>query len=385
MSTLEWIMIPLGIAGVLLALIPCLLFWRNLSLYRVPMLPAKSPGPISVLIPARNEESAIGDAIAAVLQSKGPDSNGLEFELLILDDHSTDKTALIVDTVGASDKRVRRIPGKELPTGWCGKQHACWQLAQHAQYGTLVFLDADVRLEPEGLARMAGFLESSGAALVSGVPRQITLGLWEKALIPLIPFVLLGFLPIARMRQSRSPAFAAGCGQFFVANREAYFTMGGHEAIKETLHDGIRLPRAFRMANFATDLADATPLARCRMYTTGREVRLGLMKNATEGLARKGILLPASILLLGGQVLPVGVLLVGICAQSVPITIVGGLGTLILFLTRLLGMGRFAQDGWSVVLHPFGVLALICLQWGARLRSIRGKQASWRGRTYPAG
>ena len=302
-----------------------------------------------------------------------------------MDDHSTDKTALIVDTVGASDKRVRRIPGKELPTGWCGKQHACWQLAQHAQYGTLVFLDADVRLEPEGLARMAGFLESSGAALVSGVPRQITLGLWEKALIPLIPFVLLGFLPIARMRQSRSPAFAAGCGQFFVANREAYFTMGGHEAIKETLHDGIRLPRAFRMANFATDLADATPLARCRMYTTGREVRLGLMKNATEGLARKGILLPASILLLGGQVLPVGVLLVGICAQSVPITIVGGLGTLILFLTRLLGMGRFAQDGWSVVLHPFGVLALICLQWGARLRSIRGKQASWRGRTYPAG
>jgi len=380
MTTLEWVMIPLGLVGCLLALVPFLMFWQNLAQYLVPPLPTKAPGPISVLIPARNEESAIGDAIAAVIASKG-----VEFELLILDDHSTDKTAQIIDAVSASDPRVRRIPGKELPRGWCGKQHACWQLAQHAQYGTLVFLDADVRLEPEGLVRMAGFLESSGAALVSGVPRQITVGLWEKALIPLIPFVLLGFLPISRMRQSRSPAFAAGCGQFFVANREAYFAMGGHETIKETLHDGIRLPKAFRQADFATDLADATPLARCRMYTTGREVRQGLMKNATEGLARKGLLLPATFLLFGGQVLPIGVLFTGIFAQSLGISIVGGLGTLILFLTRAMGMRRFAQDGWSVVLHPFGVLALLFLQWGARLRSIRGKQASWRGRTYPAG
>lgn len=380
MSTLEWIMIPLGMVGLFLALIPCLMFWRNLSLYQVPPLPNKAPGPISVLIPARNEESAIGDAIAAVLAS-----NGVEFELLILDDHSTDKTAQIIDTISASDPRVRRIPGKNLPPGWCGKQHACWQLAHKAQYGTLVFLDADVRLEPEGLVRMAGFLESSGASLVSGVPRQITVGLWEKALIPLIPFVLLGFLPISRMRQSRSPAFAAGCGQFFVANRDAYFAMGGHEVIRETLHDGIRLPKAFRQADFATDLADATPLARCRMYTTGWEVRQGLMKNATEGLARKGLLLPATLLLLGGQVLPIGVLFTGILAQSVGISIVGGLGTLVLFLTRAMGMGRFAQDGLSVVLHPLGVVALLFLQWGARLRSIRGKQASWRGRTYPAG
>lgn len=380
MTTLEWIMIPLGMVGLILGLIPCLLFWRNLALYRVPPLPGIAPGPVSVLIPARDEESAIGDAIAAVMASRG-----IEFELLILDDHSTDKTAQIIDTISASDKRVRRIPGKGLPPGWCGKQHACWQLARQAQYETLVFLDADVRLEPGGLVRMAGFLESSGAALVSGVPRQITVGLWEKALIPLIPFVLLGFLPISRMRQSRSPAFAAGCGQFFVARRKAYFAAGGHEAIKETLHDGIRLPRAFRVAGFATDLADATPLARCRMYTTGREVRLGLMKNATEGLARKGLLLPATLLLLGGQVLPIGVLFTGILAHSPGISMVGGLGTLVLFLTRALGMRRFAQDGLSLVLHPLGVVALLFLQWGARLRSIRGKQASWRGRTYPAG
>ena len=194
--------------------------------------------------------------------------------------------------------------GQPLPAGWCGKQFACSLLARAARHPLLVFLDADVRLAPDGLARMAAFLEESKADLVSGIPLQETGTLVEKLVIPLNHFVLLGFLPLARMRRNRHPAYAAGCGQFFLARSNAYEAAGGHAAIRASLHDGITLPRAFRAAGFRTDLCDLTEIATCRMYRTAGDVWRGLAKNATEGLASPGLILPATAILLGGQVLP---------------------------------------------------------------------------------
>ncbi len=376
-TLLEWGLIFAGSLAIFLASIPSLLFWRNLALYQVPPLPTEPLGAVSVLIPARNEEQGIGQAIEAIRATRG-----IDWELIVLDDQSTDRTAAIVDEAAAQDRRIRRASGSPLPSGWCGKQFACWQLAQLASFDTLAFLDADVRLEPEGLARMAGFLQSSGASLVSGVPRQVVLTFWEKALIPLIPFVLLGFLPMAAMRRSKDPAFAAGCGQFFLAKRAGYLQSGGHSAIKQTLHDGLKLPWAFRKAGLATDLADATPLASCRMYTNGTETMNGLMKNATEGLARPGLLLPATLLLLGGQVLPFVVLSASLLNVSILPAFIGLMGIMILYWPRLLGMRRFAQGGTSILVHPLGVAMLVALQWLARWRQWRGKPSSWRGRVY---
>lgn len=139
-------------------------------------------------------------------------------------------------------------------------------LAGLAHHDIFLFLDADVRLEPGSIGRLAGFLRDSQADLVSGVPRQETFTVLEHLLIPMIHFVLLGFLPLGRMRQSRDPSLAAGCGQLFMATRSGYLASGGHAAIRSTLHDGIKLPRSFRQAGLMTDLCDATPLARCRMY-----------------------------------------------------------------------------------------------------------------------
>lgn len=380
MSPLEWVLLGLGLTSLFLALLPALLFTRNLALYQVAPLPTDPLAPISVLIPARNEEAGIGQAIEAVRSSKLVD-----WELIILDDQSTDRTGAIIEEWSAQDPRIKRASGEPLPAGWCGKQFACWQLARLANHETLVFLDADVRLEPEGLARLAGFLRSSGASLVSGVPRQVTRTFWEKALIPLILFILLGFLPISRMRKSRDPAFAAGCGQFFMANKADYFQMGGHEAIRQTLHDGVKLPHAFRKAGLATDLTDATPLASCRMYQNASEVMNGLMKNATEGLARPGLLIPVTILLLGGQVAPILILLTGLWLGFVLPVALGLAGILLLYWPRVLGMRRFAQDGLSILVHPLGVTVLVALQWLARWRQFRGKPSSWRGRVYSPG
>ncbi|MDQ6938724.1 MAG: glycosyltransferase, partial [Verrucomicrobiota bacterium] len=192
-----------------LALVPALLFLKNLRLYaRLPQAGIERAR-CSVLIPARDEEANIAAALRSVLQS-----TGVDFEVVVLDDDSSDRTAEIVREFVAADARVRLETAPALPTGWCGKNFACHQLASLARHPLLIFMDADVRISrADSLARLAEFVERSGAALVSGVPHEETRSLMEKLIIPLIHFVLLGFLPLQRMRSGTDPRFAAACGQ----------------------------------------------------------------------------------------------------------------------------------------------------------------------------
>jgi cellulose synthase/poly-beta-1,6-N-acetylglucosamine synthase-like glycosyltransferase len=139
---------------------------------------------VSVLIPARNEEQNLPATLSSVLANRG-----VEFEVVVLDDHSTDRTAEIVRAFAAKDARVRLESAPALPAGWCGKPHACHVLAQRANHPWLVFMDADVRLEPDALSRMVGFLTQRKVALASGVPRQELCTFSERLLLPLIHFV----------------------------------------------------------------------------------------------------------------------------------------------------------------------------------------------------
>ena len=374
-------MIGLTAVAVVFAAIPALLFRANLRVYRPPPAPS-SPGDdgtlpaLSVLIPARNEELAIGAALEAVLASRG-----VELEVIVLDDHSEDATANVVSAIAARDIRVHLVRGQPLPGGWCGKQYACSLLAQVARYPLLVFLDADVRLSPDGLARMAAFLDQSKADLASGIPFQETGTLVEKLVIPLNHFVLLGFLPLARMRRRKHPAYAAGCGQLFLARRFAYEAAGGHGAIRASLHDGITLPRALRAAGFRTDLCDLTEIATCRMYRTAGDVWRGLAKNATEGLASPVMIVPATALLLGGQVLPLG-LLAALAWLPPTLACLAVIAAIASYYPRCAAAWRFHQSWLGACLHPAGILIFLAIQWHALLIAVTHRPAHWKGRAY---
>ena len=294
------------------------------------------------------------------------------------------RTAAVVEQWIAIDGRVRLVRPPELPAGWCGKQHACWVLAGEARHPLFVFIDADVRLASDALARMAAFVSTSGADLASGIPHQETGSLLEKLLIPLIHFILLGFLPIRRMRQSRQPAFAAGCGQLFIARAPAYHHCGGHSAIRATLHDGLKLPRVFRAAGLKTDLFDATDLATCRMYRTAGEVWLGLAKNASEALAAPAMIGPMTAVLLGGQVLPVILLLLGICSWPAPWPrwqiLLALVATIASMYPRLTAVARFRQSLLGAILHPLAILVSLAIQWFAFYCNALGLPSHWKGR-----
>lgn len=370
-----------AIAAMFCALSPAVLFCMNLRRYRAPEVASADALPsISVLIPARDEERSIANAIESVLASRG-----VTIEVVVMDDASTDRTADIVAALAVRDARVRLHQAPALPRGWNGKQHACWALANTAQHPVFCFVDADVRLEPEALARMAAFLTRNNAALVSGFPGQVTETTMEWLLLPLIHFVLLGFLPLSRMRAGTDPALAAGCGQFLMVRREPYFGAGGHASIRETMHDGLRLPRLLRQHGHRTDLADLTTLATCRMYTTAGQVWQGLAKNATEGLAAPSRIVPVTLLLLLGQVVPYALLLWLLVSPArvrpvlwvaVTVAVVGAL------LPRMLATVRFRQPMRSALLHPLGILVLLAIQWFALVRKLRGGAVSWRSRAY---
>jgi hypothetical protein len=197
----------------------------------------------------------------------------------------------------------------------------------------------------------------------------------------LIHFVLLGFLPMRRMRASRHPSYAAGCGQLFLARRSSYEKAGGHAAIRATLHDGIQLPRAFRSAGLKTDLCDATDVATCRMYHGAAEVWHGLAKNATEGLGSARLIVPSTLLLLGGQAFPVVLLPLVPWLSSAVIALSAG-ATLCSYVPRIIGVALFRQSVLGAILHPVGVLLLVTIQWYALLRHVLGLPSGWKGRTY---
>ena len=370
-----------AIAVMLCALSPAVLFVVNLRRYRAPQaMDAGRLPAVSVLIPARDEERAIGAAVRSVLAS-----TGVEIEVVVMDDASTDGTAKLVAELAREDGRVHLEHAPMLPRGWNGKQHACWALAHAATHPVLCFVDADVRLKPEALGRMATFLESSGSALVSGFPRQVTETTMEWMLLPLIHFVLLGFLPMSAMRNGTDPAFAAGCGQFLMVDRAAYFRAGGHAAIRETMHDGLRLPKLLRAAGERTDLADITHLARCRMYRNAAQVWLGLAKNATEGIAAPVRIVPITLLLLLGQVAPfclLGWLLASRSSVKPEVWVFATVAVAAAWLPRVLSAVRFRQRMWSAAVHPVAMVVLLAIQWYALGRKLLGGAVSWKDRAY---
>jgi hypothetical protein len=219
--------------------------------------------------------------------------------------------------------------------------------------------------------------------LISGFPLQETRTPLEQLLLPLMHFLLLGYLPLLGMRRSLHPSFGAGCGQIFVADRAAYFQAGGHAAIRNSRHDGITLPKAFRRAGLMTDLCDATSVATCRMYTDSREVWNGLLKNATEGIASPSRILPFSMLLVIGQVVPVVLFTYAWSRGSYPrLALLSGLAVLLSYSARIIAVFRFRQPLLAALLHPVAILLLLFIQWFAWARFMLGIPSTWKGRSY---
>jgi chlorobactene glucosyltransferase len=196
---------------------------------------------ISILIPARNEEEDIVPCLESLRKQDYP-----AYEILVLDDNSTDRTAERVAGFAAKDPRVKLIKGKPLPQGWAGKPHACHQLAAQAKGSWLLFTDADTVHAPTMLSSAMAYAHEHRLSLISGLPLQKTVSFSQRVAVPAMYFIILCCMPLWWVQGARRPRPGLVIGQFIFVSAADYHEVGGHEAVRSKILEDIWL--GFTMA-----------------------------------------------------------------------------------------------------------------------------------------
>jgi chlorobactene glucosyltransferase len=310
------------------------------------------------------------------------------FELLVVDDRSTDDTAAIVERL-APDPRVRLIRGTELPEGWYGKPWACWQGYREAQGQLLLFTDSDTRHQPELLARAFGALLTEKADLVTVSPVQRCLTFWERVIMPQIWFLLaLRYSPRSVNRASR-PRDVIANGQFILTPRQAYETAGTHAAVRHEVAEDLALAQTYLQRGLKLHFAFAERLMETRMYQGlgpliegwSKNIYLGGRRSFPEEPFRRALVPLILVLAIGFWLVPpvalaLGMLIPGLApfrpAALLALALSAGFWMLI-----CLGMRIPARYGLG---YPLG--ALFALYIALRSTWRGGRKVEWRGRIY---
>lgn len=367
----------------------CLLAFLGILLWNMrelPLLPKHKPEAgspyVSVLVPARNEENNIERCITSLLQQDYDN-----YELIVLNDGSTDRTGEILERLQHEDRRslVRIVDGKPLPEGWHGKAWACNQLGYAAGGEFLLFTDADTFHSPESLSRSVAAMHTSGADMLSMTPRQEMHSFWEKLIVPLIYFILLCYLPLKLVHAMPAPSLCFANGQFLMFRRRMYRKIGGHEAVSRDLVEDVWLCKAVKRNAGKVLSYNGMETVSCRMYRNLAEVWQGFSKNLFAGL---GYSTPLLFLLMIITVLiyiaPYGFLVSAVVrADFSPVYFSLPLLQVIIAMTsRLLIAGRFRQPLSGALLHVFSQMALLGIAANSFFLVAFGKGSQWKGRRY---
>ena len=349
----------------------------NLKVFRFPPISRViTPPPfLSILIPARNEELRLTPCLDSITGNDYPN-----FEVLVLDDHSHDGTANLIDRHAQGDSRIRRLTSKDLPMGWTGKAWACHQLSQAARGELLLFLDADTRLSEFALSSAVNIARERQSDLLSLWPQQEAKTWSEILVIPFVHLFILFYLP--HWMRGRQAQLGAANGQFMLFRKDAYEKIGGHESVRGHMVEDIALARRLRREGLKVLNLDGTApgapeaLVRCRMYTCFAEVWEGFTKNLYPSFDGN---LPAFCFFQFLQILvfltPFGLVLTGHAEPLIWSEIA------IIFFLRLSLANRFRQSYLGAILHPLGQVLVLAIAGNSLVQTFR-RRLPWRGRHY---
>lgn len=229
---------------------------------------------VSVLVPARNEERNIEACVSSLLEQEYPD-----FEVIVLDDHSTDQTFSILSRLAGEDRHLQIIEGRPLPDGWLGKHWACHQLDRVATGELILFVDADTRHTTDMLMDSVSALVAECADLVTAFPHEEVVTWGERLLVPVIGFGIFTFIPIRLVQKLHLAALSVSIGQFMLFRRVAYDAVGGYEAVRTEIVDDMVLGRRIISGGLEWRLLDGTHHVSCRMYRSFWEAVGGFSKS----------------------------------------------------------------------------------------------------------
>jgi len=295
---------------------------------------------LSLIIPARNEEASLATCLESLIGQ-----NGLSFEIIVVNDHSTDRTR----EIAASFPGVRVIDAGPLPVGWTGKNNAVATGAREARGNWLLFTDADTVHLPGSLARALSEAKEHNVDLLSYSPEQIAVTFWEMAVLPVVFAELARQYPPSKVSEPNSPQAAAN-GQYILVKREAYDAVGGHAAVASNILEDVALARAVKDSGRKIRFRYAADAVRTRMYRNFHQLREGWTKNLALLFPNPGRLAVQTLLLWG---FPWVVLLfpLAMILGAGLIYELGDLQALHRWLTTLSGVGR---HWWWITIAVLG-------------------------------
>ena len=340
---------------------------------------------LTVIIPARNEE----DNLAACLQSLVSQSEelfklGRDWELMVVDDHSNDRTAAIA--LGFAGVTV--LEAGMLEEGWTGKNNAIWTAAKRARGRWLLFTDADTIHEPGNLRRALHEAARHKAGMLSYSPRQIVSGLWQRSLMPLIFCELALAYPPAKVSDPAERTAAANV-QFLLVEREAYRRLGGHAAVSDKVLEDVELAFLAKRRKVGLRFRYAGDAVSTRMYCSTAEMIEGWSKNLAllfDNLLALGVWRVIDILLLAAlPFLAVEFWNARLFAHSAQWLIAGWVLALVWVRNLFRFYGRVAKSNFSFVncaLSPLGLPLFVALLYLSWIQHRILKRVSWKGREY---
>jgi chlorobactene glucosyltransferase len=327
------------------------------------------PPLVSIMIPARDEAAVIGATIERLLAQDYP-----AFEIIVLDDNSTDDTGAIVR--GFQAENITVIDGAALPAGWMGKNWACHQMQEHAKGEILLFTDADVRWSPTAVRAVVENMQATTADLFTVWPTQITQTWPERLIVPLMLMVIVGYLPIVGTHYLPFSIFGAANGQCMAWRRSAYYRVGGHRAVSDNVLEDVTLARMTKAAGLRLRMAEGNQMVSCRMYDGWPAVRDGFAKNILAGYGNSVPLLVLATVFHWAIFLgPLAFLLV----EAVPSGL--ALGLVVLgFSIRAVTAAYSHQRVADAVLMPLSVILMTRIAFHSIYWHYRYGGPQWKGR-----
>jgi len=355
--------------------VKCLLAQKRIQWLLPSSTPVHFPGRVSVIIPARNEEYDIAPALRSILNQEGVD-----LEVIVVNDHSTDRTGDIVDRIAQSDPRVTVLHDPPLQNGWLGKCNAMQQGAQRAGGEYLLFTDADIVHAPGCFVTVLSEMQQNTYDLISLFPRCINRSLWENINIPIYFFGVAKVLATPGLEDPDSPN-AVASGALMLIKARVFHKVDGFERIKGEMFDDVGLARLLKARHYRVGYRLAPDCVQVQLFKNNRDAFWGNTKNILTAVEdHVWLALPLMLLAIMQYWTPVLALLLGVVIPN-PLLLIAGLITYGIQYIGFFTVQRILRfDPLKLLFFPLVAIVGACCILRALYYHARG-EITWRGRT----
>lgn len=333
---------------------------------------------VSICVPARNEERDLEACLTSLLKQDYP-----HFEVIVVDDNSTDRTPVIIDSLKERDSHLIAIRGAPLPPDWYGKPFALHQAVRKSRGEILLFTDADPLFRPHAITSAVHLMQERRMDLLTLLPGAEFGSFWERSVQPLIFAFIATLARFGKVNDPNSTA-AMGIGSFLMMRRQVYDRVGGHETLKQIILEDIGMGRLVKQSGARIMIADGKKIYSIRMYHSLKEIWVGWRKNIFLAMNRSVLKTVYYILCVWGFVITPW--LVAGYHAGMQTSLWGQLPALAGLALVLISKATLCHElhlpKRNLFLFPLGALVMAAIMINSMVHILFRGHSEWRGRTY---